>query len=179
MPIDWAGLQNKINDFLRNGAKEGNTSRTADETADFIANAYVDAVKSGGKEQWGNGVASIQIAPLKATLLAGFQTDFQAKTGGASATNSMGASGVVGDWSGGQMQTMLPPIVGVVPVSNMVTSPGSSFPMNVSNTEEKSNVSLAVEIVKSLRQHSQTISGINLWLDPKSTPIPGPWTGVS
>lgn len=179
MAIDWNELQNKINNFLREGAREGNTSRTADETAEFIANAYVDAVKAGGKEQWGNGVSSIKSEPLKTSLLAAFQADFQAQSGGASAINSYGASGVVGDWTDGKMQTILPPIFGVVPVSNMVVSPGSSFPMNVQNSTQESNVPLAVEIVKSLKQHSATISGINLWMDLKLNPVPGPWTGVS
>jgi hypothetical protein len=179
MAIDWQGLENKISKFLRDGAKEGNNSRTADETASFIAESYVDAVKSGGKEIWGNGVASIQSAPLKASLLAAFNSDFQSKSGGASALNSSGTSGVVGDWAGGVMQTLNAPPTGKVPVSNLVLSPGSPFPMNIQNSESESNVSLAIEIVKSLKQHSTTISGLNLWADPKSNPVPGPWTGIS
>jgi hypothetical protein len=174
MAIDWSGLQNKINNFLR----EDDKSRTASETAEFIANAYVDAVKAGGKEQWGNGVVSIQSAPLKASLLAAFQADFQTQSDGASAINSYGASGVVGVWTGGMMQTVSPPPSGVKPVSNMVVSPGVSFPMNVQNSTQESNVPLAVEIVKSLKQHSATIAGINLWMDSKSNPVTGSWTGV-
>ena len=172
MAINWDKIQKTIDDYLRAGAKDGNSSRTPDDTADFIATTYYNEIMANAKEMYQNGVSSINKEPLKQSLLNAFKSDFGAQTGGANTLNSAGALGEVQVWSGGTMQTLLPMVPGIVPVSNQVTSPGSHFPMNVSNSDATSNVPLAIEIVKSL-------SGINLWLDIKINPIPGPWSGIS
>jgi hypothetical protein len=44
MAINWQGIQNKIDNFLRAGAADGNQSRTPDETAEFIATEYYNEI---------------------------------------------------------------------------------------------------------------------------------------
>lgn len=179
MPINWNKILSDIDNFLRDGAKDGNVFRTPEETADFIATTYYNAVMSGGKESFGNGVTSINKNALKQTLLSAFKSDFNKSDGGPDSVNSMGTSGVIGVWSGGVMQTDSPPPNGVNPVSNMVTFPGTYSNMSVNNSTDTSNVPLAVEIVNSLKNHAQTIQGINEWKTSESVPVIGNWVSIS
>jgi hypothetical protein len=175
MPINWIQLKNKISDYLLDTAN----ATSMDKTAEFISNEYVNAVKYGGVDLFGNKITSIDVEPLKNTLSAAFKLDSKLKITGKLSVNTLGISGIVSTWSGGLLETKNPPPTGTIPVSNTVSFPGVPFEMDVTPSSDKSRVSLAEEIVKSLIKHSKTVTGINLWTTPAGVPVPGTWTGIS
>ena len=174
MAIDWGSLENDITSYLEKGKNDKN--RTISETCAKIESLYISAVVSKGMEQYGNKVSNLSSGPLKASLQSGMEASFRLQSGDPSPLNSSGCSGLLSMWGSAAMEMIVPPAPTGPVVSNVITNPGIAPPMNISL-----NNLLQKEIIKALKQHAKTVSGICTSLVPVGTalvPTPFPWTGI-
>lgn len=89
--------------------------------------------------------------------------------------NATGTNGILLTWLGATMNiASFPPGFATV-YSNNITSPGSYVPMNCA----LGGPDFATEVVKSLKAHAKTVTGLDVGQTPNGSPISVPWVGIS
>ncbi len=181
MAILWSKLENDISLYLDFGIKDN--SRTKESLAKEISLLYVNSIKNGGTEQYGNKIISMQSIGLENSLRNAFQEDENIIYGPPAPLNIKGLIGVIVDWESCVVGTSVPPPGAINVISNKITSPGVVTPMNIGSATSNSNSrDFSREIVKSLRLHSKTITGMciaNVIIYGVPVPMQFPWTGIN
>lgn len=172
MPIDWKSLENKISQYLL--SNNTNKNATANGAAQFIEDSYIAEVKKG-IEQYNNKPLKINKG-LKNSLLNSFNSTMNIKQGPPSPLNNDGIKGVKDIWMGGQMEMNSPPPGATRSTSNNIVDPGTTSSMNLYNSD--SECPLAIELIKVLKSHSNTIMGKNIGVNEGGAVITGEWKGI-
>ena len=173
--IQWDTLKNNLQKYFDDGKNDKN--RTSVITATEILAIYAYEIYTNAVDPYGNSVVLINPLPLIATLLQGFEKSMLVKSGSAIILNTIGLTGLLQTWTGAIMGLKKPPPGTISVVTNVIITPGTVMPMNVS-IESK----LIDELIKGFKHHVSTITGICTAMVPTpvgSVPTPFPWVGIN
>lgn len=180
MAINWQKLELDIKKYLESGKNDINgKDYTIEETAKIIEFLYLTEIRANATDIFLNKVLSItenEGTGLHKSLEAGFNSSF--KTNTINALNQNGTAGVLQHWSGAQFSPLIPAFPEMtLGINNSVTSTGNIIPMNLMGYSGQNDL-FAKEVVKSLKTHAGTISGLFTGLTSTGNPIAIPWIGI-
>ena len=175
MALDWEILKKIYIDYFK--SQSTNKNQTMEETSKFIESQYLIFINNGS-ENFQNKPLSISVG-LADSLLSAMKISKKIRTGKPNMLNNNGIKGVIQIWVGATMSPLIPPPPATIPMSNNVNNPGVIQPMNIINSVNE--CSFAEELIRVLKLHASTISGINIGMTspPSNTVIPAIWTGIN
>lgn len=174
--INFSQFENDLVSYFGTNS-DTNHPYDMNHTARYIANLYDSYMLTGRDANYGNIVSVRNKLLLENALRQSFTLAYNSNR--INFFSDFLYTGLVGYWTGGQLQFFIPPPGSIQVVSNNVTFPGNKQFLNVINTTDGRY--FPKQLISVFKNHLLTIRGITVSLVPQPTggpiPIPFPWNG--
>lgn len=174
--IDWNLFKNNLKSYFNKNKASVFRSLDFLKVATKISDEYERAVKSGGDLIYKNSVGVYNKLALQTAFVTAFKKGMEAADPKkVSAIFGVGLStGLIGFWTGAQLEyTFLPPGTTSI-ISNNVTFSGVFAPTikMANSTNEDEFIDNMIDFFKN---HLQTVSGVTMAVVPSTPPVPTPF----
>ena len=175
--IDWSGLESKTKSWF-----EDLSEKTEDDTAKFLADSYAQAVSEAVDPMANAVVPPKKEAGIEQAWSLAFKTQKASPTKLGSVNWVPVETKILLYWTAAIFSQAIPHPPTVVPVTNLVTVPGTPgiAPAIDKAFKQEEAGKVAKELVTGYKNHAKTIAGVYTGITPPaaSVTVPVPWVGI-